>query len=90
MSTSLCATPGLASERKRWSDPFTGGGYHAWNPGSRPWEASESMLTPVEGKPLFVCGEAFSTTQGWIQGALETSEKVLEKMGKAPTSRLPE
>ncbi len=110
VSTSLCATPGLAAELesqleelhgreipaptgllyKRWSDPFTGGAYHTWNPGSRPWETSESMLTPVEGKPLFVCGEAFSTTQGWIQGALETSEKVLEKMGKAPTSRLPE
>lgn len=72
---------------KRWSDPFTGGAYHTWNPGTRPWEASEAMLTPVDGQPVYVCGEAFSTTQGWIEGALQTSEKVLQKLGKEPTAR---
>lgn len=65
---------------KRWSDPFFGAGWHTWNPGSRPRESAESMIEPLPG--LFVCGEAFSTSQGWVEGALQTSERVLERLRK--------
>lgn len=34
---------------------------------------------PVNLPNLFWCGEAFSTIQGWIEGALETSDIVLNK-----------
>lgn len=74
---------------KRWADPFTGGAYHTWNVGSKPFETAEAMIAPVSGLPLFVCGEAFSTEQGWIEGALETSEKVLARMGKPPSPSTP-
>lgn len=69
---------------KNWNDPFFGGGWHTWNPGSRPEETAASMLQPLENVPLYVCGEAYSTSQGWIEGALQTSESVLQKLGKAP------
>ena len=38
------------------------------------------MIQPIHSMPLYVCGENFSRTQGWIEGALETSEIVIEKM----------
>ncbi|MCA9793264.1 MAG: FAD-dependent oxidoreductase, partial [Candidatus Eremiobacteraeota bacterium] len=66
---------------KRWASEYTGGAYHTWNPGSKPWETSQQMLQPLGDAPLFVVGEAYSTTQGWIEGALETSEEVLDKLG---------
>lgn len=68
---------------KRWSDPFFGAGWHTWNPGTRPRQSAESMIQPLAGLPLYVCGEAFSTAQGWVEGALQTSERVLQKMGKS-------
>ena len=65
---------------KRWGSEYTGGAYHTWNPGSKPWEVSEFMIQPDQSKPLYVCGEAYSTNQGWIEGALGTSEKVLKEI----------
>ncbi|MEW6283674.1 MAG: NAD(P)/FAD-dependent oxidoreductase, partial [Candidatus Eremiobacterota bacterium] len=60
---------------RRWASDSYGGAYHNWKPGTRPWEASERMIQPLESEeiPLYVCGEAFSQSQGWIQGALETA-----------------
>ncbi|MGE0495910.1 MAG: flavin monoamine oxidase family protein [Vulcanimicrobiota bacterium] len=69
---------------KRWASEYTGGAYHTWNPGGKPWETSQQMLQPLGDAPLFVVGEAYSTTQGWIEGALETSEEVLDKLGCKP------
>ena len=37
------------------------------------------MTQPVDDFPCFVCGEAFSTNQTWVEGALETAEIVLQK-----------
>lgn len=69
---------------KRWGSDFMGGAYHTWNVGSQPVTTSEQMLQPAGNVPLFVTGEAFSTHQGWIEGALQTSEAVLAKMGVPP------
>ena len=41
-------------------------GLHVWKPGYNP--------------QIFVCGESFSLQQGWIEGALETTYDVLEKV----------
>lgn len=65
---------------KRWADPFFGAGWHTWNPGTKPSESAETMIAPLPGLPLYVTGEAFSTNQGWVEGALETSEKVVAKI----------
>jgi hypothetical protein len=62
-----------------WSvDPY-GGGVHFWNRGYKSWEIKEKITQPVPGFPCYICGEAYSTDQTWVEGALETAEIVLQK-----------
>jgi monoamine oxidase len=62
-----------------WSvDPY-GGGVHLWNRGYKSWEVVEQMTQPVADFPCYICGEAYSTNQTWVEGALQTAEIVLQK-----------
>ena len=38
------------------------------------------MLQPLDSIPVYVCGENFSETQGWMEGSLETSTQVIQKV----------
>jgi hypothetical protein len=61
-----------------WSvDPY-GGGVHFWNRGYKSWEILEEMTQPVKDFPCYICGEAYSTNQTWVEGALQTAEIVLQ------------
>ncbi len=62
-----------------WSDDPYGGGVHFWNIGYKSWEILETMTKPVPDFPCFVCGEAWSTNQTWVEGALQTAEIMLQK-----------
>jgi len=62
-----------------WSDDPYGGAVHFWNSGYRSWEVLEEMTKPVDDFPCFICGEAYSTNQTWVEGALQTAEIVLQK-----------
>jgi monoamine oxidase len=62
-----------------WSDDPYGGGVHFWNPGHKSWRVLHDMTQPVEDLPCYVCGEAWSTNQTWVEGALQTSEIVLQQ-----------
>jgi protoporphyrinogen oxidase len=53
-------------------------GAHHWKPGYDSDNISKEILNPI--KNVFVCGEAFSQKQAWIEGALETSEMILKKI----------
>jgi len=55
-------------------------GAHHWKPGYDSDVISKKMLNPL--KNVFICGEAFSQKQAWIEGALETSENVIDKLLK--------
>ena len=35
------------------------------------------MLKPYDDRNIYVCGEAYSLKQGWIEGALETCHELL-------------
>ena len=59
-----------------WPD----GAWHVWHAGVRSWEVMERIEQPVPDLPLFVCGEAFSWSQGWVEGALETTDRVLRRL----------
>ncbi len=39
----------------------------------------EQMTKPVDDFPCYVCGEAYSTNQTWVEGALQTAEIMLQK-----------
>jgi hypothetical protein len=62
------------------------------------WEVKEQIIQPFDGKrdyqdqplniPLYICGEAYSDAQGWVEGALQTADLVLAKFGVEPTTAL--
>jgi len=64
-----------------WRDDPFGGGVHFWKPGWPSSIASKSMIRPIDDMECYVCGEAYSTIQTWAEGALETADLVLKRMG---------
>ena len=95
-STARCASCTTSATRRRpyaaayidWgSDPF-GGGVNFWNVGARSWEVDRRRSSSRSADmPVYICGEAYSNGQGWVEGALETAEMVLQQhLGlEAPT-----
>jgi Flavin containing amine oxidoreductase len=63
-------------------DPF-GGGWNFWGPQVDVRSAMQSIKAPL-GQGLYVVGEAYSGVQGWVEGALTTTEIVLEKYLNLP------
>ncbi|MEM7677470.1 MAG: FAD-dependent oxidoreductase, partial [Myxococcota bacterium] len=59
------------------SDPF-GAGVHQWNPRVVSWEAIKRIRKPLKNSNILICGEAFSDHQGWVEGAINTAELVLQ------------
>lgn len=69
----------LAARFQDWSvDPY-GGGWHYFALGHDGAIDGEAMLKPMPDRNLFVCGEAYSFAQGWVEGALERAETVLQR-----------
>ncbi len=66
-----------------WSDDPYGGAVHLWNRNFQSWVLVDQMAQPVANFPCYICGEAYSTNQTWAEGALETAEIVLGKLGLA-------
>lgn len=58
-------------------DPY-GGAWHLWNPHVKSWEVMSSIRRPVPNANVFLCGESYSNHQGWVEGAVNTAEMVLE------------
>ena len=58
------------------ADPF-GGGWHFWDIGIDSSRVRRQMRKPFAELPLHVCGEAWSSQQGWVEGALESADEVL-------------
>jgi lysine 2-monooxygenase len=68
----------LSAKFVNWSgDPY-GGGYHFWNTHVRSWEVMPRIRRPAPDANVFLCGEAFSAKQGWVEGAINTAEMTLE------------
>jgi monoamine oxidase len=65
-----------------WAGAPFGGGWHDWKPGLKSWEVMPRIRRlSVDDKAdarVFLCGEAYSNQQGWVEGALNTAEMVLE------------
>lgn len=62
-----------------WSlDPF-GGGWHFWEPQVDVQQAMQDIKQPLgPDAKVFIVGEAYSGMQAWVEGALTTTEKVLQ------------
>ncbi len=70
-----------------WGDDPFGGGWNSWNIGVKGWQVSKRIVQPEPDQPVYVCGEAYSHYQGWVEGALSTAEDMLQrKFDLAPPS----
>jgi lysine 2-monooxygenase len=69
-----------------WEDDPYGGSWHTWNQGVKSWEVMKTIAAPVPGTALHIVGEAWSTNQGWVEGALETAEAVVGAMMRIPSN----
>ncbi len=58
---------------KEWSP-----GWHTWDVHVSSWDEMDRLTQPIDG--VFICGEAFSEEQGWIEGALLSTERVLRRL----------
>jgi len=71
---------------KDWGDDPFGGGWNNWNIGVKSWEVKKKIVHPYDGSaggpkiPLYICGEAYSDAQGWVEGALQTADMVLARI----------
>ena len=61
---------------------------HIWDNGIGLWKKgvdfkklSKQIIKPFK-YPLYICGENYSLHQGWIEGAIDTSLKVVRKINK--------
>jgi monoamine oxidase len=81
----LSYTPRVMSAAFRdWGDDPFGGGWNSWNIGVKSWEVKRQIIQPIDNYPLYICGEAYSDAQGWVEGALQTADMMLEKFELCP------
>lgn len=66
-------------------DPY-GAGWHAWAPNLKSWQVGPRIRQPNARLGLFVCGEAYSQWQGWVEGAINSAEMVMRRLGLGPPS----
>ena len=62
----------------RWGSPQFGDGDHSWIVGANDKAIAERLQNPIKGK-VYICGEAYSDEQAWVDGALRSTETVLQK-----------
>jgi monoamine oxidase len=68
-----------AGAYRDWGEDPYGGGANFWHVGVRSYEVAQRILQPKPPLPVYVCGESYSHGQGWVEGALETAEAILEQ-----------
>jgi lysine 2-monooxygenase len=67
----------VAAYFQDWTaEPF-GGGWHYYALGYDGVNVAAGMIKPLPFRELYVCGEAYSLAQGWVEGALERAETML-------------
>ncbi|WP_225768793.1 FAD-dependent oxidoreductase [Inquilinus sp. Marseille-Q2685] len=74
-----------AAAFRDWGDDPYGGGWHSWNIGVDTAAVMPRIVKPVADEEVYICGESYSTYQGWVEGALQTAEMMLTgHFGLAP------
>jgi hypothetical protein len=72
------ATPSYAMYRD-W-DPVEGhAAWHHWEVGWKREDVERVIDRMAEYDGICICGEAYSGNQGWIEGALQATNRVLKK-----------
>jgi hypothetical protein len=71
----------------RWGTDAFGDGDHSWVVGANDRVIMAQMLNPVADR-LYICGEAYSDDQAWVNGALRSGEQLLQGYFHVPPLEL--
>jgi hypothetical protein len=80
--------PVLTSYRLWSGEQDFGYAYHQWARFADDRAVMDSIVRPTDG--IYVCNEAFSDEQGWVNGSLRSADLVLSRhfgLGKLPRTR---
>ena len=55
-------------------------GVHMWKPGYNMNQLYRKILKPFDDKQIYLCNEAFSKHQCWVEGSLKMADDLLKKM----------
>ncbi|MEP1779861.1 FAD-dependent oxidoreductase [Reichenbachiella sp.] len=61
-----------------WSKDPWGAGWHSWRSGFAKSEQIPRIRKPLDNENVFIIGECYSNVQGWVQGALNAAEAMLQ------------
>ncbi|MBV7263033.1 FAD-dependent oxidoreductase [Photobacterium sp. WH24] len=70
----------LQAAFRDWGDDPFGGGWNSWNIGVQSDDVANNIVQPLANTHLYICGEAYSHSQGWVEGALQTAQLMLAKL----------
>ncbi len=68
----------LLSTYVRWGSDQFGDGDHSWIVGADDKAIMQRLLNPISGK-VYICGEAYSDEQAWVDGALRSTDTLLQR-----------
>jgi monoamine oxidase len=76
---------------KDWNEDPYGGGWHLWKTQVKVWRVMPRIRQPLKDENVFICGEAYSGLQGWVEGALTMTELMMQKQlnMESPSEWLP-
>jgi monoamine oxidase len=70
----------IGSAMRYWGADPRMAGWHYWATGADSADVKERITKPDPSVPVYLCGEAWSTAQAWIEGALESAEAVVDRL----------
>lgn len=80
----LSVPPPILTSYRMWSGEHRFGyAYHQWARFANDREVMKTLASPVEN--VFVCNEAFSDEQGWVNGSLRSANIVLQMLTQSMT-----
>jgi monoamine oxidase len=72
--------PPVGTAFEHWgADPLECG-WHYWRSGADSVQVIADIIQPNPGHELYICGEAFSRWQAWVEGALESASTVVDRL----------
>lgn len=69
--------PVMTSYRNWDGEDYFGYAYHQWGMNTDDRAVMQRMTTLVEGEDIYSCNEAWSDMQGWVNGSLRSTDRVL-------------
>ncbi|MEA2608456.1 MAG: hypothetical protein QOJ75_699 [Chloroflexota bacterium] len=72
--------PPLGSAVMHWGSDPNETGWHYWSAGANSSDVIAAAIQPHAELELFLCGEAFSRLQAWVEGAFESAAAVVDRM----------